>query len=51
VWLGPADLVEEFDLNRGDEISLRGLSFPIDGQRFLLAEQVRAHGQTVNIQD
>jgi hypothetical protein len=51
VCLGPADQIDNIDLDRGDEISLRGKSFPIDGQRFLLAEQVRIHGQTVNLQD
>ena len=36
VCLGPADQIDNIDLDRGDEISLRGKSFPIDGQRFLL---------------
>jgi ribosomal protein L21 len=50
VNLGTEAELEHLSLHKGDRISVRGRSFFISGQPVLLAEQVRAHGQTAAIE-
>jgi plastocyanin len=47
--LGPEPRLEGITLNRGDEIDVRGRSFRLGNHRILLAERVRAHGETVMV--
>jgi uncharacterized cupredoxin-like copper-binding protein len=47
--LGPQPRLEGLTLNRGDDIDIRGRAFRVANYRILLAERIRAHGETVTV--
>lgn len=49
VNLGPKEHLENIQLHQGDDISVRGRAFEMDGQHFLFAEHVRANGETADL--
>jgi hypothetical protein len=51
VNLGPISELEELQLQKGDEVAIRGQVLRINGQRIVLADQVRAKGETVQINE
>ncbi len=49
VGLGTNQELGNMEINKGDQVSIRGPVFEFEGQRVLLGRQVTAHGQTVQL--
>jgi hypothetical protein len=49
VCLGPADRLGDLRLRQGEQISTQGPCFRFEGHRFVMARQVNANGQTIQV--
>mgnify|MGYP002624156839 CR=1 FL=1 len=51
VDLGPQDELQDLDLQEGDQITLLARPGQIDGQRFLIAQKIRANGEKIDVRE